>query len=262
MVGFAEGYNPTPTLYVEDTKIGINTKNPEVNLQLNEGIGRIMLGTSYDEATENDGNGIGFLGFNLAKTSDEAWTTSNDDNYSGGSLISGTVDGSLYFVTIPSNGGMPQTFTGADIREQTKLSISSTGKVSMGITNFGTADYLSTAIGGNGYRLYVADGIRTEKVRVDVKDVWADYVFEEEYERNSIEEVADFVKENKHLPNVPSAEEVENNGIDVANMDATLLRQIEELWLHTMDMNEELKSLKRENEQLKHELELLKTQND
>ena len=45
-------------------------------------------------------------------------------------------------------------------------------------------------------------------------------------------------------------------------MDATLLRQIEELWLHTMDMNEELKSLKRENEQLKHELELLKTQND
>ena len=157
---------------------------------------------------------------------------------------------------------MPQTFTGADIREQTKLSISSTGKVSMGITNFGTADYLSTAIGGNGYRLYVADGIRTEKVRVDVKDVWADYVFEEEYERNSIEEVADFVKENKHLPNVPSAEEVENNCIDVANMDATLLRQIEELWLHTMDMNEELKSLKRENEQLKHELELLKTQND
>ena len=119
-----------------------------------------------------------------------------------------------------------------------------------------------SAIGGNGYRLYVADGIRTEKVRVDVKDVWADYVFEEEYERNSIEEVADFVKENKHLPNVPSAEEVENNGIDVANMDATLLRQIEELWLHTMDMNEELKSLKRENEQLKHELELLKTQND
>jgi len=88
-----------------------------------------------------------------------------------------------------------------------------------------------------GYDLYVID--------------WADYVFEDNYELNSLKEVEQFVKENKHLPNVPSAKEVNENGIDMVEMDATLLRQIEELWLHVID-------LKKENETLKNEVESLR----
>ena len=60
----------------------------------------------------------------------------------------------------------------------------------------------------------------------------------------------EFVKENKHLPNVPSAQEVSENGIDLIEMDITLLRQVEELWLHVME-------LKKENETLKNQIKNL-----
>jgi len=119
--------------------------------------------------------------------------------------------------------------------------INDTGKVSIG-------DVPQT--NGN-YKLYVKDGILTEKVRVALCPDWPDYVFEEDYDRSSTEEVEEFIKTNKHLPNVPSAKEVGENGIDMAEMDATLLRQIEELWLHVID-------LKKENETLKNEVENLR----
>jgi len=103
-----------------------------------------------------------------------------------------------------------------------------------------------------GYNLYVQDGILTEKVKVALSSTasWSDYVFANDYTLNTIEEVETFIKANKHLPHVPSAKEVKAKGIDVAVMDATLLRQIEELWLHIIEM-------KKENEQLKEQVKAL-----
>ena len=110
-----------------------------------------------------------------------------------------------------------------------------------------------------GYQLYVKDGILTEKVKIATHGTtyWADYVFDEDYDLNEIEEVKAFVQENKHLPNVPSTEEVNANGINVAEMDATLLRQIEELWLHVIEMNEKLERVESENAALKAEIKEL-----
>ncbi len=96
------------------------------------------------------------------------------------------------------------------------------------------------------YKLFVEDGILTEKVKVagvNSSD-WADFVFEEDYKLNSIAKVEDFIKTNKHLPNVPSAKEVSENGVEMVKMDATLLRQIEELWLHTIELKKEIQELK------------------
>lgn len=100
-----------------------------------------------------------------------------------------------------------------------------------------------------GFKLYVEEGILTERVKVASVGTsdWADYVFEEDYQLNSIETVAEFVKINKHLPNVPSAKEVNEKGLDMVEMDATLLRQVEELWLQVINLNEEIQNLKLEN---------------
>lgn len=88
------------------------------------------------------------------------------------------------------------------------------------------------------YKLIVKDGIRTEKVRVDLSSVndWADDVFDNDYDLLSIEKLREFIKTNKHLPNIPKAEQLVDEGIDVAEMDAKLLRKIEELTLYNIEL--------------------------
>lgn len=131
----------------------------------------------------------------------------------------------------------PHAFDAAGIRLQAD------GKVQIGL--------VSTP---GDYKLYVEEGILTEKLLIATNGSmnWADYVFEEDYDLNTTEEVETFIKENKHLPNVPSAKEVSKNGVDMVEMDATLLRQIEELWLHVIE-------LKKENDTLKEEVKTLQS---
>ena len=109
----------------------------------------------------------------------------------------------------------------------------------------------STTLPGN-YNLYVTNGILAERVRVALtSDSWADYVFAPNYQLTDLSYVEAFIKANKHLPNVPSAAEVEKKGIDLGEMDATLLRQIEELWLHVIELKKEVTELRKENKELK-----------
>jgi hypothetical protein len=117
------------------------------------------------------------------------------------------------------------------------------GKVTIGNTPNVSGDY----------RLYVEKGIIAELVKVALKDKWPDDVFDPFHTKMSLSEVENYVKKEKHLPNVPSEAEVKKEGIDVAKMDATLLRQIEEIYLHLID-------LKKENEALKKEISALKKQ--
>jgi hypothetical protein len=101
------------------------------------------------------------------------------------------------------------------------------------------------------YGLYVQKGILTERVKVAVATSadWADYVFAKEYKLKSINELETFVKENKHLPNVPSAEEVVKEGVDMAKMDAKLLEKIEELTLYVIQQQKEIELLKQVKKQ-------------
>ncbi|GAB3989585.1 hypothetical protein GCM10028807_14810 [Spirosoma daeguense] len=90
----------------------------------------------------------------------------------------------------------------------------------------------------SGYKLYVEEGILTEKVKVAVKNTseWSDYVFDNTYKLQDLSEVEKFIQANKHLPGVPSATEVVKKGIDVAKMDAKLLEKIEELTLYSIQL--------------------------
>lgn len=101
------------------------------------------------------------------------------------------------------------------------------------------------------YQLYVEKGIRTEKVKVDAKGNWPDFVFEDNYTLPSLMEVEQFITTNKHLPNVPSAAEVETEGVDLGEMDKILLQKIEELTLYTIEQQKQLELLKKELELLK-----------
>lgn len=134
------------------------------------------------------------------------------------------------------------------------LLVKDDGKVGVGVDPTVAANF------PNGYRLYVREGILTEKLKVATLGTaaWSDYVFAAGYQRNTLTEVEAYVKAHHHLPNVPSAAEVAAEGVDVVAMDATLLRQIEELWLHMIDMQKETQALKQENQDLRHQLDQLR----
>lgn len=103
------------------------------------------------------------------------------------------------------------------------------------------------------YNLYVANGILTERVKAALRSTsdWADYVFKPDYQLMNIMEVDAFIRQHGHLPGVPAAEEVKEQGIDMALMDAKLLEKIEELTLYVIE-------LKKENEAIKAQLNSLK----
>ena len=117
-----------------------------------------------------------------------------------------------------------------------------------------------TSTPGN-FRLYVATGILTERVKIATMATadWADYVFDEDYKLNSLHEVKSFVQKNKHLPNIPSAQEIEKSGYELQKMDAKLLEKIEELYLLTIQLDEEKQQIEANNIKLQQENELLKT---
>lgn len=79
----------------------------------------------------------------------------------------------------------------------------------------------------------------------------ADFVFEENYGLPKLEEVEKYVKENKHLPEVASAREMEKEGVNVGEFQIKLLQKIEELTLYTIEQNKELQKLKAEISELK-----------
>lgn len=93
-----------------------------------------------------------------------------------------------------------------------------------------------------GYRLYVEEGILAEKVKVAVKSTgeWSDYVFAKDYKLTQLPEVEAYINEHQHLPGVPSAQDVVDNGVDMAKMDAKLLEKVEELTLHLIEMNKKM----------------------
>ena len=85
--------------------------------------------------------------------------------------------------------------------------------------------------------------IRTSDITVDMNNA-ADYVFDENYNLQDLSEVEAYVKENKHLPGVPSAADMAENGMSVSQMSNLLLEKIEELTLHMIELQKENKALK------------------
>ncbi|MEA3504372.1 MAG: hypothetical protein U9R32_04160 [Bacteroidota bacterium] len=111
-----------------------------------------------------------------------------------------------------------------------------------GLTLFnGTVGIGKAAEGDN--MLQVAGTASVGKLVIELQREWPDYVFTENYEKQNLKEVEDFIIKNKRLPGVPSAEQVKENGIDVGEMNAILLQKIEELTLHLIEQQKQIEKL-------------------
>jgi hypothetical protein len=94
------------------------------------------------------------------------------------------------------------------------------------------------------YKLAVEGTIGARKMKITQQGIpWADYVFQDDYQLRSLEALDKYIQQYKHLPEVPTTKEVNENGLDVADTQALLLKKIEELTLYMIE-------LKKQNEQL------------
>ncbi len=106
-------------------------------------------------------------------------------------------------------------------------------------------------------KLTVKGDIHAEEVTVDLSVPGPDYVFEEDYDLRTLEETEDYIIKNKHLPEIPSTKEIEEQGIDVGEMNMLLLKKIEELTLHQINQQNEIEILSRDKAFLQKDLESL-----
>lgn len=142
-------------------------------------------------------------------------------------------------IGLPAN--LNSTIILADGNGNQRLRINDAGKVLIGNMSISTP---------GSYKLYVADGILTERLKVALANgsQWADHVFADNYKLKPLTEVENYIAKNKHLPGVPSAEKlVKEGGIDVNEMLAKQMEKIEELTLYIIAMKKEIDLLKKEN---------------
>ncbi len=96
-------------------------------------------------------------------------------------------------------------------------------------------------------KLTVKGTIHAQEARVDLSVPGPDYVFEKNYKLTSLSEIQKYIAVNKHLPEVPSAKEMEEKGINLSEMNMLLLKKVEELTLHLIKQEERIKKLENSN---------------
>ncbi|AXT59243.1 hypothetical protein D1816_02390 [Aquimarina sp. AD10] len=147
-------------------------------------------------------------------------------------IISNTHDG-----FISSSGNLKFLTNNNGTNYLTSMFINSTGNIGIGTTN------------PNGWKLAVNGKIRAKEIKVETG--WSDFVFYDNYKLPTLSEVENHIKEKGHLKGIPSAKEVEKNGILLGEMDSKLLQKIEELTLYTIQQEKQLNKQSKEILELK-----------
>lgn len=172
------------------------------------------------------------------------------------------------FLTDPNPSGTDPLLWVWPNTHTTSLYIASNGQVGIGTEHpAATLDVQGVVRIGNvstpnaltspGYSLYVQYGVLAESFKIASSTGsydWSDYVFDKDYKLPALSEVENYIKDNKHLPGVPSTDDVQCDGIDLAKMDATLLKKIEELTLYVLQLKKDNEDIKKDNVAMKEQL--------
>lgn len=136
-----------------------------------------------------------------------------------------------------NNGGINFSTIHGNNTVTEQMRITASGNIGIGITS--PSEKLS--VNGN---------VRAKKIIVS-QTGWPDYVFDPAYKLKPLSELAAFIQKYQHLPDMPSAKEVEEEGISVGDNQALLLKKIEELTLYLIEQNKKIDYLMKENTKLK-----------
>jgi hypothetical protein len=203
---------------------------------INEGNNNVYIGEGAGSYNQDTSNNI-FLGYSAGQSA-----------YGANNILIGTYTGEVFngdntlMVDNYYFGDTPLIWGNFE-DDQLKFH----GKVGIGgnsTTAFGDFPAAAGSVDVTGYNLFVKGGILTEEIRVSLNAGWADYVFDKGYDLKPLAEVEDFIAENGHLPNVPSAKEVCENGIELGEMAKIQQEKIEELTLYLIEQHKAIEELK------------------
>ncbi|MEC7264910.1 MAG: hypothetical protein VXW38_14320 [Bacteroidota bacterium] len=243
-------YNRYLTL-IENGNVGIGTSTPRTKLQV-LGSTEILAGTvitfgnlsSDDMVTSNtyrsisgstfaDGNSGSISRYLTYRSVYGGYLNYNNEGYGFYSqghyprMFMEVISGNHGTITdLPSDSPIKSGY----IYQQIKGPLANSASAPIKATN-GNSQWL-WGVTGSG-NIVVAGKVESREVKVTV-DAGADYVFKEGYDLKSLEEVQNHIKEHGHLPNIPSAQEMEENGIQLGEMNMKLLEKIEELTLYIL----------------------------
>jgi hypothetical protein len=224
----------TPFLHISSSgNVGIGTSSPVCSLDvannstntLKTVLARLPEGNSIGEGT--------YLGIKSYNTQPGIVNSFSIEH-----KFYGILNSSINFYRGGATTGGFLTFSTNDNTE--KMRITAEGLIGIGTAN-------------PAYKLDVLGTIRAKEVKVDLNGT-ADFVFDSNYKLRPLSEVEQYVKEHKHLQEIPSAKEVEQNGVSLGEMQNKLLQKVEELTLYTIEQNKKLDQqnleIKKQNEKI------------
>ncbi|MBC9933079.1 hypothetical protein [Chitinophaga qingshengii] len=268
---FVTGSTPTERLVVKGNgSIGIGTSTPIANLDIatntntfglkigdaNQsniriagtaagaaGYGIIQTFTNGSTAGGNlvlQQDGSGKVGIGLPSPQCILHTVSYNNSDRAAALLWGQLAGTMtavqdtssnyYALNVCSN--VSPTGTGANNNGiKSLLFVRADGNVGIGTSKPGT------------YKLAVEGTVGARRIKVTQQSSWADFVFHDNYQLPSLPELEKYIQQHKHLPDVPTEKEVQENGFDVGNINATLLQKVEELTLYIIQLNKKNETL-------------------
>lgn len=211
-----------------------------------------------------NGNQFTLRAFNTNNGGLDFYIYTQGNSYTAYSVRSTEVGGTGAFFNLTGNGssqqlvqctvqaiappGLPSSVSGTEHVLSINPFMITDAAGNIGINTFNPDSY---------YKLSVNGPIRAKEVKVETG--WADYVFDKGYSLRPLKEVEDYIHQNQHLPDVPSAAEVQKNGVNIGETDALFLKKIEELTLYLIEMKKEIQALQKENDQQKKEIKQLKS---
>jgi hypothetical protein len=223
--------------------IGIGTSSPQAVLDIGKNIGGGATGAIFGRLPEGNGIGNGtFLGVRGYETQPVRVKSFAIEH-----SFYGLVNSSINFHRGDGTAGGYLTFNTDQNTEQ--MRISKDGNVGIGTTNPGS------------FKLAVNGKIWSQEVNVAMTNPGPDYVFEKGYDLLSLSELETYINQNKHLPEVPSAKEMEAEGLNLKEMNLLLLKKVEELTLYLIMQNNTNAQLKLKVESFQNDLKELQSKN-
>lgn len=113
------------------------------------------------------------------------------------------------------------------------------------LQNNGGPVQIGSTVAPTGYLLSVAGKAICTELRVQLTGAWPDYVFSDQYQLPSFDHLRQYIHQNKHLPNIPAAKDVEKSGIEVGDMQRRMMEKIEELTLYVLELEKKVSALEK-----------------